>query len=230
MSGILQTLSMVNSTVAASPTFNAELNDRWTATASGSTSVRTLVGSCAAGHTLAVAVGWISATQTISSVTDSRSNTYTVHTISSSWDGGNGKLQWASGYMTTALQVGDTVTITWASPALTYRAFAYFDVSNAASAGQPDQQSSAIGNSTSPSASASTTATNTCLLGIVGLASNSRTYGSSNWTVSGAVHDWPDLQDRTYYMYKNASASGAQDPGGTVNASINWGVSWIALK
>lgn len=213
------------------PTFVSELtSDRETSVDNSATTVHTLAGGCAATHTLCVFIGWISATQTVSTVTDSKGNSYTVHTASAAWDGGNGKLCWASGYMTTALVATDTVTVTWGSPAFTYRVLAFIDVSGAASAGQPDQQTTAIGTDGFPSAAAATTAANTCLIGVVGVGSQARTLDSAAWTISGAVHDWPDGTDRSYYVYKNASANGSQNPSGVLNTDIAWGVAWIALK
>jgi hypothetical protein len=212
---------------ATPPTFGAEIQ-RFGVTASAATTVITLTGAIAQGKRIVLGIRSINATQAVASVADSRSNSYTVDKsllFSTTYYGAV-----VSAYAATALEVGDTITITWANASFTYRWGVVAYLNDCAPSGQPDQTASNSSFGTAVSASANTTATNTALFGIVMQTAVTDTYGSSSWTVSGADHDYGN-PSRTNYVYSNATSSGAKNPGGTLSSTnVDWGALWVAYK
>ncbi len=208
---------------SATPTWGGEV-DRWAETAAGATSTITLTGGVALGNTVVVFIEWNSGTQTLTSIADTQGNTYTIHQNLNF--GTTQNIAVATAYATTALVATNTVTITWGSEAYTFRGATVAYVTGCASSGQPDQSANATTTGTAVSAAASTTETNTVGVGVI--QSDDATYGSSSWTVSGAAH--VISSNNHYYVYKNITASGSQDPGGTLSASKEWGCVWAALK
>ena len=209
---------------ASAPEWVGEAGRYAEASDGASTSV-TVDATIEQGNTAVVLIGWHSSTQTLTSVTDSQSNTYTIHEDLN--HNSNENVAIASAYISTALTSGvDTITATWGSPAYTYRGLVV-EGANIQSSGQPDQSATGSGTGTSVSASASTSAANTLCVGAVKYYDSSVTYGSSNWTVSGSIFSSGDSQ--LYVFYTEETTAGSKDPGGTMSASENWGVVWAAF-
>lgn len=70
-----------------------------------------VTNSASAGNTLIVICGWNSSADTLTSVTDSKGNTYTIDIQDTHSTGGEG-LAIVSGYLTTSLTRSDTITMT----------------------------------------------------------------------------------------------------------------------
>lgn len=213
----------------STPTFGGELG-RWTETSSNATTVQNPSSNVATGSTVVCIIEWNSASQTLTSVTDSGGNTYTINVNVVNNPNSNDHIAIATAYVSTALTTSSTITVNWGSAAYTYRAGANFYATGTASSGQPDATASNNSYGTTVTISASTTATKTCLIGLVELTSTSDTYSASNWTVSGTNQDWQGATRRNYYAYKNATANGTQNPGGSFSVNETWGGAWVALK
>ena len=209
-------------------TFGAEVQ-RWQETNDPATTVITLTGAIAIGKTIVLPIQWVSATETLTGVVDSKGNTYTIHKNYTLPDATTHHIAIVAAYATTALAINDTITITWGSPVYSYRWGAVFYINDAASLGQPDQTatgSHAYG--TAISISAATTVAGTALLGIVFCITDGITYGSSAWNVSGTTHGYGSKE--VFYVYYDAASSGTQNPGGTLSANDTWGGIWVALS
>lgn len=206
----------------ATPDFGAEVQ-RWKEIASASTTVITLTGAIPQGATVVIFANVQSQDTTLASVADSSSNSYS---LGQHQDDATVAIAYA--YVGTALEINDTITITWADPSYQYRHGAVFYLTDCASSGQTDGGTNATAYGTAISASANTTAANTVLIGAVSI-TQSFTYGSSSWTVSGAAHDNDGVQ-RVYYFYKVVSSAGAQDPGGTNSGDVTWYAIWNSFK
>lgn len=142
-------------------------------------------GGIPAGHTLIVRTCG-DYTSTGASVTDSRGNTYTRDRSS----GDSGTTMRASIFscaVTTALQSGDTITITWPS-AVNVRAAAVDEFARVLSPIAVDVQNGASGTSTSPSVTAVTTNGDDLMVSLVAVAGPS-TEGYTDDT----IHLWSGL-------------------------------------
>lgn len=209
---------------ATAPDYGGEI-ERWAETSSSATTAIVLDSGIAAGSRAILGKISINATQAISSIADSRSNTWAVDRVNL-YDTTK-SVEIASAYVTTALQTGDTITITWANPSYTYRFGVVAYVTNATNA-SPDQSALGNGFGTSPAASADTSTAATQTFGIISLGTTSPTYGSSNWDLSGTYTDYGSM--RIYFVEKKLSSAGTQNPAGTISGNQTWGVTWVAYK
>lgn len=125
---------------------------------SGTTLTLTVpVGGVPVGHTLIVRTT-ADYTSTGSTIADSRGNTYTRDRTAAN-GGSTFRSSIASGRITTALQAGDTITVTWPS-SITGRVASADEFSNFLSPTAIDAQNGASGSGTTPSASITTTNAN----------------------------------------------------------------------
>jgi hypothetical protein len=159
----------------------------------------------------------------VSGITDSSGNTWTVHETRT---GTTANLTLASAPVTTQLNGGSsTVTITLSgtvgSDTGTFGQL--FRLSNVTGV---DVDTSASANSTTPVASASTTVAPTVIIGAV-QHGNSQTYGSSSWTAIGSVHE--AHAQRHYYLRHDVAGTGSQTMGGTISGAITWATIWAAF-
>jgi len=207
----------------SAPAWGGEL-DRWSELSDGSTSTIDLTSGIAQGNTIILFVQWVSAGQTLDSVADDKGNTYSVLTSYQYNDTANHSI--VTAYAATALADTDDITITWGSAHYSNRWGMVAYATNCASSGQPDQTAANAAYGTAVSIAASTTATDTLLLGSIGVP-DPQTVSSINWTFSGASHIHAGYG--TYYMYSQASSSGSKDPGGTISEADAWGGIWISL-
>lgn len=193
-----------------------------------STTVITLASGVSSGNRVVILFKWYLGTQTISSIADSRGNTYVVDkTLTHDTSVYHAVI---SAHVTTALQTSDTITITFSASGTSYRAWCVVNLSGCASSSAVDQTGSGFAFGTSVSAAASTTAAATVLVGQVDLFSIANTYGSSAWDSIGAAYDWSGNGQRTYFLKKVLTSAGSQNPSGTVSANESWGVTWVAYK
>lgn len=213
---------------AATPDYGGEVQRGSELGSSNSTTTITLSGGVSAGNRAVLLFRWYLNTQTISSVTDSRGNTWTVDkTLTHDTNNYHAII---SAHVGTALQAGDTITITFSASASSYRAWCLVYLTGVASSSAVDQTASNNAYGTAVSVSAATTASSTVLVGQVHIFNQTKTYGSSSWDVIGAGQDWATTTLRSYFVKKTVSSSGTQNPGGTLSANENWGGTWIAYK
>jgi hypothetical protein len=184
---------------------------------------------------LVVLVGNFYYTLTIASVTDSKGNSYTVHfsgvgqsnvaqiTGMASANIASGKNLTTSDTLTVTLSATDTIS--------SHIAIYVLLLDNCAAAGQPDQSASGGAITGTPiSIAASTTATNTCIVGITDGSGGAATTSATGWTATSA--DFLPTDEYNYHYrcyYKNVTASGSQNPSVTTAASY-WEGCWVAFK
>ena len=216
----------------SAPAFSAEIQ-RNIETASTATTVLTVASTIAAGQRIIIPVSWDSATQTVTSVTDSAGNTYGLIAGPIAIGGSNSQTAIYSANASTGLTGGvGTITITWGTPAFTFRAWAVFTIlnTNTSNASVVDITKTATGTATTAVTASATTLTATTLCFAVIDAGAAVTISASNWTVSGAAQGWDGAASTLFYAYKATSSTGAQDPGGTLSAATNWACVWAAFK
>lgn len=211
------------------PTFVADVGSNLGLSGSSTTTAITLSGAVAQNNRVTVIFTWSGAGQSLGSVTDSRGNTYSiVGTPQTATVGGVAMtVALATAKATTALQVGDTITLNWTGANFGYRFGRVFNTTDVSSTGQPDAVTLTTGTSSSPTAPASTTAAKTSAIGMI-IAGNV-TYTTGTWTISGT----PDFLDGTFrcaYVYKDFTSAGSKDPAGTLSASTTWIAAWVAYK
>jgi len=211
------------------PTFVSELTRNFETDSISPSTTAGLGATIPVNDRIVIIINWADATETVSSVSDTKGNTYTklkeqLHTVGAQ----HNQSIWSAN-VGTGLTSTDTISITWGSPAFTYRTWAVFRVTGCNTTTQPDQSASVDSFNTTVTCAASTTAANTVAIGVVDLADNTHNYTGSNWTVSGTFLAWASAS-RNYYVYKNITASGSQDPGGTLGSNDNYAVCWVALK
>lgn len=211
---------------ALPPTFDGELQRTYVFTAS-STTVITLTSGVAAGKRLAV-LSCLSSGSYILNVQDSRLNSYAVHQTA----GGDGtatqRVSVASGHISTALQIGDTITITWNNAVSQAKIIFLAVLSNCAASGQPDVTRGRSVYQQNVSEPASTVAQNTVAVGLLSYATTGSSYTLSNWSVSGTYND--QTTRRTYLVYSAFSSNGSKNPGGTWGATNAQANAWVAFK
>lgn len=192
--------------------------------ASASTTVITLTSPLATGGRSVVLAQFYCATQTsIGSVADSRGNTYAEHVQRTGTAyRENYSIAIFSAPITTALQTGDTITVTWADPAYTSRQLIVYEMPGV---GDIDQATSG-GNAYSSTISlpASTTAAQTTLVGLLEMYSP-RTYGSSAWTAALVIDD---ESSHIYLLSTTVTSAGEQNPGGAPDTATSYQGAWIA--
>ena len=154
------------------------------------------------GHTIIVR-SLADATTNGATITDSRSNAYT-RDRSSANTGATMRGSVSSGLITTALQEGDTITLTWAS-AITTRAAVADEFSNIGSPITIDVQNGATSTSTTPTVSATTTTADDLLISFVG--------------VEGPVEE--TFTDDTIHQWSGLTRAGTTGGVATTNKTVN---------
>lgn len=215
----------------SSPAFGSEIQ-RGIDTAAGavSTTVLTLASGVALNERAILILNWYSASITVSSVVDSRGNTWAKDKEALALSSPSANLSIWSANAGAALLTSDTITITWSSSATTYRAWALLRATGVATSSAVDQTAQGTATSATVTVSASTTAANTLLIGNVLIESQARTLDATDWTIDGAAHDWAAGSFRGYYLYHPETAAGSKNPNGTLSASFTWGCIWVAYK
>lgn len=208
------------------PAFDEELTRTYVFTASTTTEI-TLTKGVAAGKRLVV-LSCLSSGSYISSITDSRLNSYTVHQLA----GGDGtatqRVSVASGHISTALQIGDKVTITWNNSVSQAKVIFLAVLSNCAASGQPDVTRGRSVYQQNVSEPASTVAQNTVAIGLLSYATTGSTYTLSSWSISGTYND--QTTRRVYLVYSAFTSSGSKNPGGTWGATNAQANAWVAFN
>jgi hypothetical protein len=210
---------------ASAPAFGAE-NTRGTSLDAVSSKVITLASGIAAGARSIVIYGNGSG-DTVSSVTDSAGNTYTLMKGQALYSDSTNFTNIYSAHVTTALSAGATITVNFSASNYSYKSWMVCSATGCASSGQPDQIAGNSSYSASVSASASPATSPTLLIGVV-RCRTSETYSGGGWTAIGSAHD-VDVQ-RTYYVYKAVTGTSAQDMAGTLSGAQQMFAAWAGLK
>lgn len=190
---------------------------------SSSNSAIVLTGAVAAGNRVVLlAVGANGAR--ISSVSDTRGNTYTVDTYAGNDGTATQRVSMASAHVGTALQVGDTITVVWSDANFQGKNIYVCNLANCASTGQPNVTKARTVFAQLVSEAASTTETNTVAIGIISIG-GAGTYSGGSWTTIGTT-DYSGR--RVYAIYSVLSSSGSQNPSGTWNAANGQANCWAA--
>jgi len=189
-------------------------------TAPGTSDVIT-VGSAGvpAGATIIVSVGFGGGAGTGVTVADSKSNTYTLRVAQSDSGGGDYTFHFDSVNIGTALVSGDTITVSYGSASPTEVFFAADEGSGITAF---DKGAGAGGSaqgytSYSSGSTATTTAANELLWGIVGMqTAGSNPTWASGWTALAQLTNSTDLLSTAYRV---VSATGAYAASGTMSAT-----------
>jgi hypothetical protein len=210
------------------PTWSAEIaTARLTETSDVATSA-IAVGAVAQNMRVVVAVYWYSAAgQTLDSVSDSRSNSYTIH-VTESADTPN-YLAIASANTTTALQAGDSITLHWGTPGFTYRAGSAFSFSNCNTTTQPDGTPVNVSSYGSSLSASGTVANNTVQLGVAQVSTQTYTSPATGWSIIGAVHTTGNSLNLYYYRGTFATG-GSKSPAGTIGSADSYDTVWVSFK
>jgi len=211
---------------ATSPAFAAQLQ---TFNIFGGPSyVITLTGPVSVGQRVVVLAGNFESTDSITGVTDSEGNTYTVHIASQLVNSCGLSVGIASANVTTALVSGDTITVTLASASTNYVAGSVSLLNNCAASGQPDSYAANDANSYTISVPGTTVAGQTAIIGIAGEYAGTST-GSPTWTriTPAPSASYGSINLECFYI--NATSSGTQNPDLPTSATV-WGAAWVAFK
>jgi hypothetical protein len=208
---------------AASPAWGGEIATRYNAATDVSTTVLTLTSAVAQNDQVVVAAEWYSAAQTVSEIADSRSNTYTVR--QSQYNSSNNNMMVATATAETALQVGDTITITWASANYSNRVAAAAKITGAT---QYDTSAELVTYGSTNGATA-TVANNSVQFGV--FFTNNKTWSSlaSGWTISGSV-TVTGRSENIYFYYGTFAVGASTSPGGTLSGSDSYLSEWVSVK
>lgn len=183
------------------------------AESSGNSVSMTLTAGVPVGEHVLVAGGCDGAGRVLSSVTDSRGNTYQIDHQTNNMTGSANPSFVASARVTTALQVGDTITATWATSFFSTRTAAAVKVSGLASSSWLDQHAGghtqSTGTDPTPSvATPTTTQADEIVWGAIYFNSGSAATPGTNYT---EVHDFAGSGGRRLATeYRIISATGAQ--------------------
>jgi hypothetical protein len=209
-----------------SPAFASEIQRE--ANIADTTTIFYMSNTVASGHRAVLLAG--NANIPVSSVTDARGNTWTVHATVGNDVNVIHSVSIASANMTTALQTGDAVTITWPSATYGTCGLAVWDLTGCATSGQPDVFSTnSVTYTTSVSLSATTATANTIGIGMISGGNNAYTYSGGGWTTVGAALDFATSR-RVYLIYKVLSSTGSQNPSGTWSAASDQANAIVFLK
>lgn len=219
----LLALVLASVSCLASARFGGEIQ-RFSVTESAQPQVITLAADVSVGNTLVLMEAWSSSSQRMASVSDSRGNTWNL-TVSRVCNTTH-NIAMAHAYVTHALVAGDTISVTWTSPAYTYRwgMLSYL----AGSDGTVDVTANGNSYATSVHVTNTTTVANTLLIGCV-QPWGSTTWSGSSWTQIGAMHPYGTPLNN-YYVYTEAATAGAYDPLGTLSTTDTWQGIWAAFK
>ena len=210
------------------PTWGGEITAaRMSETASSSTTATAVNRTCTVGEHIIVFVYCLHATQT-ASVTDAAGNTYTQRATYLS--PANDYMTIFSAPVTSQLASGQNITITWASPAYSYRGACFGYASNIGATPVDVAASGRMTFGTSAAqATVTTTAANTLCVAWLLSDSSSITYGSGSFTGIGAASIFGDPGNH-YFLQSAFTSTGAKAPGGTWSSATTGEWIMVAFK
>jgi len=221
--------SNLNNSFAAASSFGIEFVKHIGAAACGgaSTAITVPAGGVAAGNTLLLRVSIHNVSTGTISATDSRSNTYTLDA-----DGvfpTKGRMAIVSANVGTALQSGDTITVT--HPDSKSEAVVIDEFSGIASSGRVDATGTGGDKSTTPSATATTTTANTLLLGGVWHRNNPAFTQATGWSDLTFQGTDPGCEmSRNRGGYRIVSSTGTYSYNPTIGGAEEWAAAVVAYK
>jgi fibronectin type 3 domain-containing protein len=197
----------------------------------GQTVQLTLASGVAQGHTAIVFAAISSTGIAVTSITDTRGNIYTVD-ATANHTGTSLNSFIGSGYIATALQVGDKITVTFSVSLFTTRMISAADFSGIASTNRVDLATTSIGSSATPSTLSLTTALPGELL-VAGFGSTNATTFTSTFPFSALTPTSATLGSVTrssYTAWWTAPSSSAYKASGTFAAAAQWTAGLVAYK
>jgi hypothetical protein len=190
----------------------------------GAISLSVPSGGVAPGDTIVVWAAISGSGTTVSSITDSRGNSYTVDSTINSPSGGVNTFI-GSGYATAPLAAGDKITITFSASYYSLRLAAASEFSGIPATGRLDQKAGATGSGTAPASGSAATTAQAVELVVGGFGSNSlATFtpaaGFSRLASVGATLSSVNLS--IYAAYELVQTRGQYQAAGTLSASSRW--------
>lgn len=204
-----------------SPAFSRE-DTRITQTDSVSPSVVDIQSDITTGKRAVLIIQWRGA-QTISGITDSDGNTWTIN--STNYPASSMHVVIASTVTGATLSASDSISIAWGAAEYSFRSWALFVIDN--STGGEDVEATSDTYNTTVSASATTTAA-TSIIGVVSI-DDTPTYSGSSFTVIGSAFDWGSGK-RAYFVRSDEASTGSKNVGGTLSVATSHGATWTAFK
>jgi len=167
----------------------------------------------------------------VNSITDTRGNAYTVDaTVNHTGTSLNSYI--GSGYVSTALQAGDKITVTFSTSLYSTRMVSAADFSGIASTNRVDTGIGTIGSSASPAtASLTTTQPGELLAAGFGAANNAvftPTFPFTALTPTGTALG--SVARNIYSSWWIAPNAGSYKTGGTLSAAAQWTTALVAYK
>jgi PKD repeat protein len=173
-----------------------------------------------------------SGTDKVTSIADSRGNSYVVNAVRANAGTTGLMAVVASAKVTTALVAGDSITVTQ-NVASTYHAMQVYEFDNFAATSWVDKTAtgSASGTAVSTAATATTTAANETLFAAVGFGDTTATLTSaSDWSDAAKVEASGAKRKSLAVAAKDVAATGAYAYGGTLSASEQWVAALVSFK
>lgn len=202
------------------PAWTGEVANRWVSTSSAATTTIPLTKGLAVGDRAVVFVNWLSGTQTLASVSDSKGNTYSVDNALKFITTHNVAI--VSATVKNPLSMNDIITLKWGTPMASKR----WGIVGCLTGTSPDSQPDIFVRNTSYGTSISvvgqTTAVNTAIVGIVLPQLSTVTFTPRSFISIGEVYN------STYYLYLDAQTSGPKDMEGVLSSKSSWGAIWVA--
>lgn len=198
-------------------------------TTSVSSVVLTVPGSgVAVGEHIWCAVGYgLSSTPASLTVTDSKSNTYTLAQQNDLTTGDTPHTAIWTCKVATALEGGDTITFT-PSTAVNYPVFSAWKSAGAKTSSWVDDNDGATGTGTSPASPGLTTSADYDLVFAVVTSNVAQTFTpAAGYTL---LANYANTAKNVDVFYKIGASSGTETPAGTLDGSSGWALSAIAVK
>jgi PKD repeat protein len=171
-------------------------------------------------------------TNKVTSITDSRGNTYTINAVRANAGTTGLMAVVASAKITGALVGGDSITVTQ-NVESTYHAMQVYEFDNLASTAWVDKTAtgSASGTAVSTTATATTAVANETLFAAVGFGDTTATLTSaSDWSDAAKVEASGAKRKSLAVAAKDVAATGAYAYGGTLSASEQWVAALVSFK
>lgn len=210
---------------ASNPVFDRE-DQRSAVLSSATTTVVTVATTIAVGKRAVMLVRSQEGIS-LSSVTDSAGNTWTIDEAYTRTS--QSQYAIASAHIGAALTGGAaTITLTWSTGSYSYKDWALWQLSNVATSSAKDSFGEGAAFGSTISTSITTVAAATCVVGFVG-AGGTPTYTPATFTAQGAAIDTGD-GTRLHLLRLDATSAGAKSPAGTYSGNVNWGCILVAYK
>lgn len=206
----------------SAPAFDSEVARTTPTFASGASQIFALLAGVSTGKRIVIVVGYDTGV-TITSVTDSQGNAYSVDANVNASSGG-ASVGIASAPVTTALTILDTITVNFSGSFAGWRGAVGVTLTNTTALDVTATQSTPT---TTPSAGATTSAP-TAIIGAIVSPNTSFTVTVPDGTMDGAVYNYND--GAIAVLYKNAGSAGAQTIGGTISPLSHTGTIFAAYK